>query len=467
MATSQLIGDAEGGQRFCKQDEALPLKEEQYISPESCQQLEPEILNCAVELSFYNTLIHTRDDDEEDDIFFDNKDVNVDHSSKDLKVSNSASKEAQPRRQHTDLTDDKLESEMEHVTRDCMTEEIKNKSDLLQVLPDSSSTTKPTTEADGRESSLTEMGIDPTLDIEEDLYQSIEEIEEEKTNKIPIIYDKISKEDRKVGVEPEMDIVEYCSREWRGKTNAAKVMKKGYEEVAHHFCSIRRVRGDNYCALRATLFQVLRQTTELPPFLNDEALTQLPENFVEKYDWIKQWRLWHAHESKKVWMRLKDYLELLKKKWVELSEMKIPAEKQKACDEIFKNEDEEYCLYEAVKFLMLKTAIDLYNANVEGREVPVFSWLLFARNNSNDPCEFMKNHLNKVGHTGGLEQVEMFLLGYALQHTIKVYRLYKYGTDEFVTHYPDDKPDWPAVTLITEDDRHYNVPTGEFEETSL
>lgn len=56
----------------------------------------------------------------------------------------------------------------------------------------------------------------------------------------------------------------------------------------------------------------------------------------------------------------------------------------------------------------------------------------------------------------------MFLLGYALQCTIQVYRLYKADTEEFVTYYPDDHRDeWPCVCLVTEDDRHYNVPVGE------
>lgn len=59
-------------------------------------------------------------------------------------------------------------------------------------------------------------------------------------------------------------------------------------------------------------------------------------------------------------------------------------------------------------------------------------------------------------------KVEMFLLGYALQCTIQVYRLYKADTEEFVTYYPDDhKDDWPSVCLVTEDDRHYNVPIVE------
>lgn len=59
-------------------------------------------------------------------------------------------------------------------------------------------------------------------------------------------------------------------------------------------------------------------------------------------------------------------------------------------------------------------------------------------------------------------KVEMFLLGYTLECTIQVYRLYKADTEEFVTFYPDDhRDDWPSVCLVTEDDRHYNVPIVE------
>lgn len=65
-------------------------------------------------------------------------------------------------------------------------------------------------------------------------------------------------------------------------------------------------------------------------------------------------------------------------------------------------------------------------------------------------------------------QIEMFLLAYAVRHTIQVYRLSKYSTEEFITVYPTDPPrDWPVVTLIAEDDRHYNIPVRVCEETSL
>ncbi|XP_018124897.1 ubiquitin thioesterase otulin isoform X2 [Xenopus laevis] len=306
-----------------------------------------------------------------------------------------------------------------------------------------------------------------SLDNEEDLYRDEEDIEKDKSKIVPAATEGIVAGDHKLGVGPEMDIVEYCKKEWRGKTAVAQIMKKGYEQVSRSFVSIRRVRGDNYCALRATLFQALSQTAKLPEWLDDAKLYQLPEKFSTKYEWIKLWRFWNVHGDKNVGIRLKEYVELLKEKWAALSSMKTPEERQAACNEIFTTEGEEYCLYEGVKFLMLKTAVDLYKANEERMEVPVFSWLLFARNTSSNPCEFMKNHLNQVGHSAGLEQVEMFLLGYALQHTIKVYRLYKCGTDEFITYYPNDQTNWPIVTLITEDDRHYNVPVRVCEETSV
>ncbi|XP_035173741.1 ubiquitin thioesterase otulin isoform X1 [Oxyura jamaicensis] len=301
---------------------------------------------------------------------------------------------------------------------------------------------------------------------EEDMYRDAEEIEREKI----LLVCKTNSSEYKPSVAPEMDIMEYCRKEWRGNTPVAKRMRKGYEAVAQKFASIRRVRGDNYCALRATLFQALSQATQLPAWLQSEDFMKLPENLLSKYDWIKQWQLKQklGRRMGEISDEIKEYLMLLRKKWKYISEIKGPIEKQEACDKLFKNEEEEYSLYEALKFLMLNTAIKLYNDDKNGKRVPVFSWLLFARDTSSNPCQLMHNHLNQIGHSGGLEQVEMFLLAYALQYTIQVYRLYKYSTDEFITLYPNDpEEDWPVVTLITEDDRHYNIPVRMCQETML
>ncbi|XP_019501760.1 PREDICTED: ubiquitin thioesterase otulin [Hipposideros armiger] len=301
---------------------------------------------------------------------------------------------------------------------------------------------------------------------EEDMYRDEYEIEKEKEL---LIHERGSSEPR-LSVAPEMDIMDYCKKEWRGTTQKATCMKKGYEEVSQKFTSIRRVRGDNYCALRATLFQAMSQPAALPTWLQDPELTLLPEKLISKYNWIKQWKLGLKFEGKSEDLvdQIKESLTLLRKKWAGLAELRTAEARQAACDELFTNEEEEYSLYEAVKFLMLNRAIELYDDKEKGKDVPLFSVLLFARDTSSDPGQLLKNHLNQVGHTGGLEQVEMFLLAYAVRHTIQVYRLSKYSTEEFVTVYPTDPPrEWPVVTLIAEDDRHYNVPVRVCEETSL
>ncbi|MEE6465348.1 hypothetical protein FKM82_006529 [Ascaphus truei] len=53
-------------------------------------------------------------------------------------------------------------------------------------------------------------------------------------------------------------------------------------------------------------------------------------------------------------------------------------------------------------------------------------------------------------------QVEMFLVGYALEVKIKVFRLMKFNTAGFQVFYPEDyKWDWHEICLLTEDDRQY------------
>lgn len=45
---------------------------------------------------------------------------------------------------------------------------------------------------------------------------------------------------------------------------------QGYKKMSQKFDGVRRVRGDNYCALRATLFQVLSQSTAVPVWLQED-----------------------------------------------------------------------------------------------------------------------------------------------------------------------------------------------------
>lgn len=55
------------------------------------------------------------------------------------------------------------------------------------------------------------------------------------------------------------------------------MLLQGYTEMSSRFGSLRRVRGDNYCALRATLFQVFTHSTQLPSWLQDGDVTMVRE----------------------------------------------------------------------------------------------------------------------------------------------------------------------------------------------
>ncbi|XP_066537486.1 OTU deubiquitinase with linear linkage specificity b isoform X1 [Hoplias malabaricus] len=294
-----------------------------------------------------------------------------------------------------------------------------------------------------------------------DLYRGEEEIEEEEQEKhrshaatsAPVVEDQSS-------VSAPECLLFYSQREWKGNTSKSRLIKKGYEAVALKFESLRRVRGDNYCALRATLFQILSQTQKLPAWLQGPEVHQWPKQMQPVQDLVDQWRFpVDSRKGGSAVEHLENCLQLLQSRWQEAVKCVSPVERERVCQQVFVGQKEEYELLEALKFLMLKTAVQLHSDMEKSSLVPDFCWLLFARDTSKCPRSFLINHLKHVGFSGGLEQVEMFLLGYSLQQTLQVYRLYKTDTEEFITYYPDDhKTDWPLLSLVTEDDRHYNVP---------
>ncbi|KAK3546152.1 hypothetical protein QTP70_024475 [Hemibagrus guttatus] len=295
---------------------------------------------------------------------------------------------------------------------------------------------------------------------EEDLYRAAEEIEQERQEKhterqLSKAASVLNSEDQTSVSAPE-GLLSYSQREWKGNTTKSHLIRKGYEAVAQKFDSLRRVRGDNYCALRAALFQLFNQSNKLSNWLHDSENVQL--QCVQ--DLVEEWRFpFGSREKGGTVEQLEQFLKLLRLRWQEAIQCKCPAERERFCEKLFVGDREEYELLEALKFLMLKTVIQLHSDMQKGSSVPEFCCLLFARDTSKCPRSFLTNHLRHVGFSGGLEQVEMFLLGYSLQHTLQAFRLYKTDTEEFITYYPDDhRTEWSCLSLVTEDDRHYNVP---------
>lgn len=113
------------------------------------------------------------------------------------------------------------------------------------------------------------------------------------------LFCSVVKVEDRCSLAPAVDILSYSEREWKGNTAKSALIRKvgvcscsqhwrqllfhfmstnsvcrlllqGYKEMSHRFGSVRRVRGDNYCALRATLFQVLSHSNKLPVWLREE-----------------------------------------------------------------------------------------------------------------------------------------------------------------------------------------------------
>ncbi|XP_078009443.1 inactive ubiquitin thioesterase OTULINL isoform X2 [Phascolarctos cinereus] len=226
---------------------------------------------------------------------------------------------------------------------------------------------------------------------------------------------------KNLSVEAEVDLLGYCAREWKGETSRAKLMRKAYEELfwRHHIKCIRQVKGDNYDALRSVLFQILSQGLSLPS-----------------------------------WMKEKDIV-----KWTEFSGIKDQHKRGNMCNCLFSDESLEYKLYEALKFIMLYQVIEVYEQGKSEKAIPSLYRLLFSRETSSDPLSFMMNHLNFIGDTCGLQQIDMLILGHSLEVKIKVFRLSKFNTRDFEVYYPEEHHrEWPEICLLTENDRHYHIP---------
>lgn len=263
-----------------------------------------------------------------------------------------------------------------------------------------------------------------------------------------------------------VELTLYSEYEWKGTTPKAAQMRLGYQEIINvtSRSAMRKIRGDNYCGLRATCFQILSQKLSvLETWGSCDELIDLPQTLLQSHrcSWLAQWSF--AGRLKVTPKKRLDTLKSCLQNFcdeVQISRS-IDSDEERInhfLDYFNSGKPDEVLLFEAMKLLMLHSAVLLHERMAKEEDVPVFAWLLFARDTSENPEQLMLNHLNTAGDTGGLEQVEMFLLGYALNITLRVMRPSQVGEEDFVTHYPDDHlDDWDICNLIAEDDRHYNI----------
>ncbi|XP_056376908.1 inactive ubiquitin thioesterase OTULINL isoform X2 [Hyla sarda] len=273
-----------------------------------------------------------------------------------------------------------------------------------------------------------------------------------------------SKNKRNLSVNAEVDMLSYCSKKWKGEALNAKQMKKAYEDVywRHNIKTLQPVKEDNYCVLRTVMFQVFSQAIPFPGWMKEKDILKLPEKLLysQGCNWIQQFSFGpEKYAGPKVYAKLRSCLELFKNEWVDFCASKDRVERNRMCRSFFSDDTKENKVYEAVKFIMLYLVIEAHENLKTEEQIPSFFHFLFSQDTCADPLSYMMNHLNMVGDTIGLEQAELCLVGYALEVRIKVLRLTKFNTDDFEIIYPaDHKRDWHEITLMTDDDRHYNIP---------
>ena len=227
-----------------------------------------------------------------------------------------------------------------------------------------------------------------------------------------------TKINKNLSISEPLDILAYSKIEWRGKTLKANLMCQGYKEIISvlNCKSVRRVRGDNYCAFRAVAFHIFSQIQTLNIFRSklknpseyiSSTLNRVVYELNQK-ELLENWNFANniPFQKANVLSLLEQCLKIFSNQLLGFKNIPTQEERLTAVYDFFNADDNlEIYVFEAMKLLMLETSIRMYNQYTNGDEVPTYVWLLFARDTSSKPIDLLKNHLNIAGDTSGLEQV--------------------------------------------------------------
>ncbi|XP_064476924.1 uncharacterized protein LOC135390890 isoform X2 [Ornithodoros turicata] len=222
----------------------------------------------------------------------------------------------------------------------------------------------------------------------------------------------------------------------------------------------RQIRCDGYSAIRGAAFGILASGGSLLTHHGGaEQVYQILINALssENGSWLRRWQFP---------ARLKHNGSCLEGFWECLSCLQTIEDQLKDTN----SADKEYVLAallnkdpvidaqisDAVKLVMLKCALELYEDQVDEVVVPMFATVMFSRESSRTPEDFLLNHLNRIG-SEGIQEVELYLLGYALETTVTIVRPQRVRSGDLVCRYPEWQVGvWPEV-LLSEIDGRYCV----------
>jgi hypothetical protein len=115
-------------------------------------------------------------------------------------------------------------------------------------------------------------------------------------------------------------IMTYAAKEWKGNTEKAVKMLKGYQAIPANSkkTHLRRIRGDNYCAIRASLFQALATRLPILEELSSNELKEVPRKLLgQGCHWLFGWSFANrvsGSQGDEVIRDLEDCLSILSKR---------------------------------------------------------------------------------------------------------------------------------------------------------
>ncbi|CAN8004417.1 unnamed protein product [Ixodes hexagonus] len=271
--------------------------------------------------------------------------------------------------------------------------------------------------------------------------------------------------DSAVSIGDRVLIEDYIPDQWHQQNNggATENTDKSLTGILSGLCvaSMRRVKHDGYDAIRAAAFQVLASGGSL--LSSHRGANAVYQRFHEpaslgKLQWLERW---HFHRK----LGHTSATSCLQQFWECLSCLQDTEDQLNAAanPELFLarrlNEDPalDARLVEAVKIVMLKSALDLHALTQRDSDqpCPVFATVLFSRASSTTPKDLFLNHLNRLGMEQEVQEVELYLLGYALATTLTIVRPALSGSEDCISRYPEwQVGTWPEVVLVEQDGQY-------------
>ncbi|XP_050023259.1 uncharacterized protein [Dermacentor andersoni] len=225
--------------------------------------------------------------------------------------------------------------------------------------------------------------------------------------------------------------------------------------------SLRRIRNDGYAAIRAAGFQILASGGSI--LAGHRGANGVYQRFHDTSTGAKTWlESWAFHHRLQYSQALQGFWECLSSLQDLEDQLRLtPSPEAMLAGKLNEDPALDAKLMEAVKIVMLKSALDLFVAQKDSdTPSPLFATVLFSQVTSTSPEAYLVNHISRLGKSQAVPEADLYLLGYALGTTLTVVRPSRAGSEDYVSRYPEwQVGSWPEAVLVEYEGRYWACAT--------